>query len=64
MKAKRFTEEQIIAVLKEADAGAKTQGSVSAARDLRADLLQLESQVRLASVSSQSRFSRSAQISS
>jgi len=46
MKAKRFTEEQIIAVLQEAEAGAKTKEAVPAARDFGGDCLQLESQVR------------------
>lgn len=44
MKAKRFSEEQIIGVLKEAEAGAKTKDLCrqQAARDLGGDVLQLE----------------------
>lgn len=34
MKKKRFTEEQIIAVLKESEAGAAKKGAVPQARDL------------------------------
>ena len=42
MKAKRFTEEQIIAVLKEAEAGAKTKDLCRKYWDLGCHLLQLE----------------------
>lgn len=38
MKGKRFSEEQIIAVLRESEAGAKTRGAVSTRRDLGSDL--------------------------
>ena len=48
MARKRYTEEQIIAVLNEAEAGAKTGGVVSQARHERRHLLQVESQVRWA----------------
>jgi len=44
MKRKRFTEGQIIGVLKEAEAGAKT-GPCTAAWHIRSDELQLEGQV-------------------
>ena len=46
MKAKRFSEEQIIGVLKEGRSRREDQGFVSPARYLGSDLLQLESQVR------------------
>ena len=46
MKRARFSEEQIIAILKEAEAGAKVDGAVSAARDLGRDVLHLAEQVR------------------
>jgi hypothetical protein len=41
---KRFTEEQIIGILKEAEAGMKV-GALQEARDLGCDILQLEVQV-------------------
>ena len=43
MKGKRFTEEQIIGILKGAEAGAKSTRPVPAPRDQRADVLSLES---------------------
>lgn len=46
MKSKRFTDEQIIAVLQGVGGGSKDEGAVPAARNLGADLLQLESEVR------------------
>ena len=46
MKRKRFTEEQIIGVLRGARAGYEDGRSVPQARDQRGDLLQLEEQVR------------------
>jgi len=45
LKAKRYTEEQIIAVLKEGEAGAKICRSLSKIRHERSLLLQLEDQV-------------------
>jgi putative transposase len=42
MKRKRFTEEQIVGILKESEAGAKTKELCRQARDLRRDVLQLE----------------------
>jgi len=45
MKRKQFTEEQIIAVLREHEAGMKT-ADLPEARDLRGNALQLEGQVR------------------
>ena len=48
MKGSRFSEEQIIGVLREQEAGAKTRGGVPAARDLERDLLQVEGEVRRA----------------
>lgn len=39
MKAKRYTEEQIIAVLRESEAGAKNQRTVPEVRDLGTDFL-------------------------
>ena len=48
MKRARFSEEQIIAMLKEAEAGAKVDGAVPAARDLGRDVLHLAQQVRRA----------------
>jgi len=48
MKRKRHTEEQIITILKEHEAGRKTARPVPQARDQRGELLQLESQVRRA----------------
>ena len=46
MKASRFSEEQIIAVLREQEAGAKTAEVCRAARDLGRDILQMEGQIR------------------
>ena len=46
MKRNRHTEEQIIAILKEHEAGMKTADLWPEARDQRGELLQLESQVR------------------
>ena len=46
MARKRYTEEQIIAVLNEAEAGAKTGELWSQAWDERRHLLPVESQVR------------------
>jgi hypothetical protein len=45
MKSKRFTEEQIIGVLKEGEAGAKTKELLPQVRDLGSHLQQLEGQV-------------------
>ena len=47
MKCKRFTEEQIIGVLKQAAVGAKA-GPVPAARRQRANVLSVEGQIRRA----------------
>jgi hypothetical protein len=46
MKRKRFTEEQIIGVLKEHEPGCEDSRSVPQAWDHRGDLLQLEEQIR------------------
>ena len=48
MKRKRHTEEQIIAILKEHEAGIKTADLCRKHGDQRGELLQLESQVRRA----------------
>ena len=48
MKRARFSEEQIISILKEAAAGGEGHGAVSASRDLGRDLLLLAQQVRRA----------------
>ena len=47
-KRARFNEEQIISILKEAEAGAMVTGTVPAPRDLGRDLLYLAQQVRRA----------------
>ena len=46
MKGTRHSEEQIIAILKQGEAGVATAELCPAARDQRADLLSLESEVR------------------
>jgi hypothetical protein len=46
MKRKEFSEEQIIGILKEAEAGAVGDGSVPTARDVERDLLHVEGEVR------------------
>ena len=46
MKRKQFSEEQIIGILKEAEAGAVVTGAVPQARDVERDLLCEEGQVR------------------
>ena len=50
MAGKRYTEEQIIGVLNEAEAGAKTGELWPQSRHERRHLLQVESQVRRADV--------------
>ena len=46
MKGSRFSEEQIIGILREAGSWAENRRSMSAARDRRSDALQVESEVR------------------
>jgi hypothetical protein len=46
MKGTRHSEEQIIAILKQGEAGLTTAGVVPTARDHGADLLPLEGEVR------------------
>ena len=48
MKGTRFSEEQIIGVLREHEAGARTEEVRLAPRDLERDVLQVESEVRRA----------------
>ena len=46
MKRSRFSEEQIIAILKQHESGVSTAGRLSRARDQFGDILQVEGQVR------------------
>ena len=46
MKHGRFTEEQIIEILQEQEAGQKTADGVSQAWDQRCDILQMEGEIR------------------
>jgi hypothetical protein len=46
MKGTRLNEEQIIGVLREQEAGARTEEGVPASRDLERNLLQVEVEVR------------------
>ena len=48
MKKSRYTEEQIIAILKQHEAGVKTADLVPGAWDQRRDVLQLEGEVSAA----------------
>ena len=46
MKRSKFTDEQILAIVKEGEAGRKVADVVPGARDHRADVLPLEGEVR------------------